>query len=206
MLAFCVVALLPLYGFGQVMVTMPIVLADLHGVSAGMWGILLVAYGASTAILQYPVVRILGRVDHMLLLALASLCIGVGTGSAAFVPWPFTFVCLLTISLGVVLLRPDLLDRGLASGSHGASRPLHGLLDAGVHRRVRARPALGGWALDALGGRGAFAAVAAAGLLGALLFPLLRIRTGPRDAAQDWTAATAALSEIPRGERPEQAV
>ena len=67
-------------------------------------------------------------------------------------------------------------------------------------------PLLGGWALDALGGRGAFAVVAAAGLLGALLFPLLRIRTGPRDAAQDWTAAKAALSEVPRGERPEQAV
>ncbi len=206
MLAFCVVALLPLYGFGQVMVTMPIVLADLHAVSAGMWGILLVAYGASTAILQYPVVRILGRVDHMLLLALASLCIGVGTGSAAFVPWPYTFVCLLTISLGVVLFVPI----SSTVVSHLAPTALRGrymgswtLVYIGGYALG---PLLGGWALDALGGRGAFAAVAAAGLLGALLFPLLRIRTGPRDAAGDWTAARAALGEEPRGERPEQAV
>jgi MFS family permease len=206
MLAFCVVALLPLYGFGQVVVTMPIVLAELHAVSAGMWGILLVAYGASTAILQYPVVRILGRIDHMLLLALASLCIGVGTGSAAFVPWPFTFVCLLTISLGVVLFVPI----SSTVVSHLAPTALRGrfmgswtLVYIGGYALG---PLLGGWALDALGGRGAFAAVAAAGLLGALLFPLLRIRAGPRDAAEDWTTARAALREEPRGERPEQAV
>lgn len=204
MLAFCVVALLPLYGFGQIWVTMPIVLGDLHGVSAGMWGILLVVYGASTAILQYPVVRVLGRFDHMLLLALASLCVGIGTGGAAFVPWPFTFACVIVISLGIVLLIPI----SSTVVSHLAPTALRGRY-MGSWTMVyiggyALGPLLGGWAVDALGGRGAFAVVAAAGLLGALLFPLLRTDTGTRD--EDGTAARAALSDEPRGERPEQAV
>ncbi len=39
MLAFCLVTLLPLYGFGQIWVTMPVMLADLHDVGApgGAW-------------------------------------------------------------------------------------------------------------------------------------------------------------------------
>ncbi|MBE3033308.1 MAG: MFS transporter [Actinobacteria bacterium] len=206
MLAFCVVALLPLYGFGQIWVTMPIVLGDLHGVSAGMWGILLVVYGASTAILQYPVVRVLGRFDHMLLLALASLCVGIGTGGAAFVPWPFTFACVIVMSLGIVLLIPI----SSTVVSHLAPTALRGRY-MGSWTMVyiggyALGPLLGGWAMDALGGRGAFAVVAAAGLLGALLFPLLRTDRGAQAEDEDGTAARAALGDEPRGERPEQAV
>ena len=37
MLAFCLIALLPLFGFGQIWVTMPIMLGELHGVSAQQW-------------------------------------------------------------------------------------------------------------------------------------------------------------------------
>jgi MFS family permease len=187
MLAFCAVALLPLYGFGQIWVTLPIVLVDLHGVSAGMWGILLVVYGASTAILQYPVVRVLGRVDHMLLLALASLCIGLGAGSAALVPWPLTFACIITVSFGIVLLVPI----SSTVVSHLAPTALRGRY-MGFWTMVyiggyALGPLLGGWAMDALGGRRAFAVVAAAGVLGALLFPLLRATTGARDEAEDPT-------------------
>jgi MFS family permease len=206
MLAFCAVALLPLYGFGQIWVTMPIVIGELHGVSAGMWGILLVAYGAFTAVLQYPLVRVLGRVDHMLLLALASLCIGIGTGSAAFVPWPFTFACMIAISFGIVLLVPI----SSTVVSHMAPTALRGrymgfwtLVYIGGYALG---PLLGGWAMDALGGRGAFAVVAAAGLLGALLFPLLPAGTGVREEDEEEDEARAALGDEPRGERPEQAI
>jgi MFS family permease len=205
-LVFCAVALLPLYAFGQIWVTMPIILDDLHGVSPGMWGILLVTYGASTAILQYPVVRLFGRVDHMILLALASLCIGAGTGSAAFVPWPLTFACVITISFGTVLLIPI----SATVVSHLAPAELRGrymgawtLVYIGGYALG---PLLGGWAMDVLGGRGAFAVVTAAGALGALLFPLLRTKMGTRDADDDGTAAWAALGDEPRGERPEQAI
>ena len=187
MLAFCAVALLPLYGFGQIWVTLPIVLVDLHGVSAGMWGILLVVYGASTAILQYPVVRVLGRVDHMLLLALASLCIGLGSGSAALVPWPLTFACMITISFGIVLLVPissTVVSRLAPTALRGRYMGFWTMVYIGGYALG---PLLGGWAMDALGGRRAFAVVTAAGVLGALLFPLLRATTGARDEAADPT-------------------
>jgi MFS family permease len=206
MLAFCVVALLPLYGFGQIWVTMPIVLGDLHGVSAGMWGILLVVYGASTAILQYPVIRVLGRFDHMLLMALASLCVGIGTGGAAFVPWPFTFACVIVISFGIVLFIPissTVVSHLTPTALRGRYMGSWTMVYIGGYALG---PLLGGWAMDALGGRGAFAVVAATGLLGALLFPLLRTKTGARDEDRDGTAARAALGDEPRGERPEQAV
>jgi len=92
MLVFCLVALLPLYGFGPIWVTMPIMLGDLHGVSAQQWGFAMVVYGAATAALQYPVVRIVGRRDHMLLMALSSLCIVLGLGARRSPPgrgrWP----------------------------------------------------------------------------------------------------------------------
>jgi MFS family permease len=67
-------------------------------------------------------------------------------------------------------------------------------------------PLLGGWALARLGGRGAFAVIAVAGLLGAALFPLLR-RSGTGRARVDEEAQLAEplLGEL-RGERPEQAL
>jgi MFS family permease len=202
MLAFCGVALLPLYVFGQIWVTMPIVLSDQHGVSAEMWGILLVVGGASTAILQYPVVRLLGRFDHMLLLALASLCIGAGTGAAAFVPWPFTFACVITISLGIVLFVPissTVVSRLSPAALRGRYMGSWTMVYIGGYALG---PLLGGWAMDALGDRGAFALVGAAGLLGAVLFPLLRTRgwvgRGRGGAADD----IATLGDELRGERP----
>ena len=204
MLLFCAVALLPLYGFGQIWVTMPIILDDLHGVSPGMWGILLVTYGASTAILQYPVVRLLGRIDHMILLALASLCIGAGTGSAAFVPWPFTFACLITISFGTVLLIPisaTVVSNLAPAELRGRYMGMWTMVYMGGYALG---PLLGGWAMDALGGRRAFAVVAAAGLVGAVLFLLLRAGGAARHGGE--APAGATLGDELRGERPEQAI
>jgi MFS family permease len=206
MLVFCLVALLPPYGFGQIWVTMPIMLGDLHGVSAQQWGLAMVIYGAATAILQYPVVRIVERRDHMLLMALASLCIGLGLGGSALAPWPWTLAFVALISLGIVLFIPF----SSTIVSHYAPAELRGRY-MGVWTLVymggyAIGPLIGGWALDALGGRGAFLAIAVAGVLGALLFPLLRTRGGgvERDGVEE--PATAALSSELRGERPEQAL
>jgi MFS family permease len=206
MLVFCLVALLPLYGFGQIWVTMPIMLGDLHGVSAQQWGFAMVVYGAATAILQYPVVRIVGRRDHMLLMALASLCIGLGLGGSAFAPWPWTLACISLISLGIVLFIPF----SATIVSHLAPAELRGrymgfwtLVYMGGYALG---PLLGGWALDALGGRGAFLAIAAASVLGAALFPLLRTRGADREREAVEEPATTALGGELRGERPEQAL
>ena len=206
MLVFCLVALLPLYGFGQIWVTMPIMLGDLHGVSAQQWGFAMVVYGAATAVLQYPVVRMVERRDHMLLMALASLCIGLGLGGSALAPWPWTLAFVALISLGIVLFIPF----SSTIVSHLAPAELRGRY-MGVWTLVymggyAIGPLFGGWALDALGGRGAFLAIAAAGVLGALLFPLLRTRGVSEELEAVEEPATAMLSGELHGERPEQAL
>jgi MFS family permease len=206
LLVFCLVALLPLYGFGQIWVTMPIMLADLHGVSAQQWALAMVVYGAAMVILQYPVVRMLARFDHMLLMALASLCIAVGLGVSALIPWPWTLACVVLISLGIVLLVP------FASTivSHLAPAELRGrymgawtLVYMGGYALG---PLIGGWAMDRLGGRDAFLVIAAAGVLGAALFPLLRTRGVDKQREAVAESAIAALGGELRGERPEQAL
>jgi len=171
----------------------------------------MVLYGASTAILQYPVVRIVGRRDHMLLMALGSLCIGLGLGGSAFAPWPWTLAFVALISFGIVLFIPF----SSTIVSHLAPAALRGRY-MGVWTLVymggyAIGPLFGGWALDALGGRGAFLVIAGAGVLGAALFALLLARgeSGDRGAGEDPAAANVRGGELRgelRGERPEQAL
>ena len=177
-LLFGLLALLPLYGFGQIWVSTPIMLGEVQGVSAQSWALMMALYAACTAILQYPVIKLVRHHDHMLLMAASSLCIGLGMGGTAYAPWPWTIVFIVVVSLGVVLLVPI----GSTIVSELAPVALRGrymgawtLVYMGGYALG---PLLGGWMLDALGPRGAFVVIAAAGLLGALLFPLLRARGG----------------------------
>lgn len=154
MLVFCLVALLPLYGFGPIWVTMPIMLGDLHGVSAQQWGFAMVVYGAATAALQYPVVRIVGRRDHMLLMALSSLCIVLGLGGSALAPWPWTLAFVAFISFGIVLFIPF----SSTIFSHLAPAELRdrymGFWTLAYMGGYAIGSLLGGWALDAVRGEG----------------------------------------------------
>jgi MFS family permease len=173
-LRFSLIALLPLYGFGQVWVSTPIVLGELHGVSAQSWGRLMALYAAVTAITQYPVVRLARRWDPMLCMAAASALLGIGMGGVAYAPWPATVGFIIVVSLGIVLLIP------IASAIVSELAPVHlrgrymGAWTIVYIGGYALGPLVGGWALDTLGSRGAFALIAAAGLLGAALFPLLR--------------------------------
>jgi len=67
-------------------------------------------------------------------------------------------------------------------------------------------PLLGGWALDTVPGGGGFLAIAAAGVLGAALLPLLPARgvSVEREAVEE--PASGALGGELRCERPEQAL
>jgi MFS family permease len=67
-------------------------------------------------------------------------------------------------------------------------------------------PLLGGWALDTLGGKTSFAAITAACLAGAALFPLLRRGVRGRIDEAERLEAAQALGANLTGERPEQAV
>ena len=208
MLAFCLVALLPLYGFGQVWVTMPIMLEDLHGVSPQTWGIVVAVYAAATALLQYPVIKVLGRYDHMLLMALSSLSIGIGMGGAALAPWPLTFVFVVMQSFGIALLIPiaaTVVSRLAPTALRGRYMGAWTLVYIGGYALG---PLLGGWTLETLGGRGAFLVIAVAGLAGGALFPLLRERAGARPGHPPGEPGeqTSAPDRRLRGERPEQAL
>ena len=141
MVTFCFIALLPLYAFGQIWATMPVMLADLHGVTAQRWSVAMVVYGVSMVILQYPVIRVLSGSDHMLLLSLSCVAMGAGVGSRG--------VRALARDARLHRLhrprpRPAPAHRRggrLPARAGGTARPLHGGVDDRVHGRLRARTA-----------------------------------------------------------------
>ncbi len=156
-------------------------------------------YGLSVVIMQYPVIRVLGRYDHMLLMSLSCVAQSLGMGLAAFVPWPATLACVVSIGLGIVLLIP------ISSTVVSCLAPVElrgrymGVWTLVYMGGYATGPLLGGLALDALGGRGAFVLLAAAGLLGALLFPLLRRwrRSRRRRPTQQKRSAASCAANVP---------
>ena len=106
-LAFCAVALLPLYGYGQFYITLPVLLRNSVGISSSTWGLLAALYAGCGVLLVYPVVRHTKGHDKLALLAIASACIGIGLAGAAFAPKGLgTVACILLISAGTMLFVP----------------------------------------------------------------------------------------------------
>jgi MFS family permease len=176
-LRFCLVALLPVFAIGTFISIFSVFAVDHLGISSGTWGLLLALNAFIVATLQLPLIRATRRVDPMLLLALSSLLLGVGIGAAAFVTplWPIVAL-VVVLSIGEVFLAPV----AATVVSEMAPEQLRGRY-MGVWTLVWSGGAsLGPWvigfAIDAFGGRVAFAIIAAAGVAGALLFPLLRER------------------------------
>jgi MFS family permease len=206
MLAFCLTVLAPCYAFGQIWATMPVMLSDLHGVTAPRWSIAMIVYGLCMVALQYPVVRVLGRHDLMLVLSLSCVAQGAGIGAAAFVPWPATLACIASIAFGVVLLIPvasTVVSRLAPVDLRGRYMGVWTLVYMGGYA---VGPLLGGWTLDVLGGRLSFALTAAVCAAGAVLFPLLRGSVRVRIVATPETDAEEAPAGDLAGQRPEQVV
>lgn len=181
-LTLCAVALLPLYGFGQIVSTFPVAMQQTHGISAGQWARLLLVYALGLSLLQYPVVRLTRGWNPLLLLSGASALIGVGLGLGPLLPWGWpSAVLVLLVSLGVVVLIP------VASAVVAAFAPveLRGRYMSAwtvVYLGGYALgPLCGGYAIDQLGSRRAFLVVAGAGLAGALGFAVLRFGHAFRD-------------------------
>ena len=181
-LALCAIALLPLYGFGQIYITLPVLLRESVGVSPAQWGLLAALYAGAGVLFQYPIVRRTRGLDKLALLSLASACLGVGLAGAAFAPKGLaTAACVLLISAGSMLLVP------IAPALVSQMAPLElrgrymGAWTLVWMTGVALAPIFGGLALDHLG-RAAYLVILAACLLGALLFAALRSRQANLDA------------------------
>ena len=190
-LAVCCAVLLPLYGFGQIYITLPVLLRDSVGVSLAQWGLLAALYAGCGVLLQFPVIRRTKRFDKLAVLAVASACLGFGMAVAAFAPKGLgTAAGVLLVSAGTMLLVPV----APALVSQMAPAALRGRY-MGVWTLVwmagtALAPIFGGLALDRLG-RGAYLVVLAVCLLGALFFALLR-RSGARRRALEIATETGA--------------
>ena len=191
-LAFCAIALLPLYGFGQIWTTLPVMLRNAQEMPASTWGYVIAFYALSVAVLQYPVIRWLGKKDHVLLMAAASALIGVGMSSAVLVPWgPLTFAGVFVLGQGALLLIPI----SSTVSAEMAPAALRGRY-MGTWTLVQLAgyalgPTFGGMAMDKLGEERAAFMILACGLTGAALYVGLARRFRLADAA-----AEAAASDV----------
>jgi MFS family permease len=190
-LLFCLVALLPLYGFGQTWSIFPVALEQAQGMAPESWSRLLALYALSGTLLQYPLVRLVRGRDSMLLMSAASVLVSSGLGLAVFVPYGWGTVTLfLAVSLGVMLLIPistSVVSALAPAALRGRYMGAWTLVWLGGYALG---PLFGGLALDGLGPRGAYVLVLVTGLGGAALFPLLRVRR--RRAGPDLEAVKAA--------------
>lgn len=177
-LLLCAVALLPLFCLGQLYTTFPVVATTQLGLPRSSWGLLIAVYAVMVAALQLPLVRLTRRRSAMARLGVASACFGIGLGGAAFAAPGWQLVALLgVLAVGDVLLSPV----SSSVVTEMAPVELRGRY-VSVWTLVwmfglSLGPTFGGLLMDALGGRGLFGLVLAAGLLGAVAFPLLRGRS-----------------------------
>ncbi|HJW76818.1 MAG TPA: MFS transporter [Thermoleophilia bacterium] len=198
---FCLASLLPLYAFGQTWSIFPVALERAQGMAPESWSRLLALYAFSGALLQYPIVRLVRHRDSMLLLAGASALVGVGLGTAVFVPFGWaTRVLFMGVSLGVMLLIPistTVVSRFAPAELRGRYMGTWTLVWLAGYALG---PLFGGLAMDTLGPQGAYLLVAASGLGGAALFPLLRPRHRPAEPTDD--AGAEAAAEVAAEELP----
>ena len=208
-LAFCAVTLLPLYGFGQIWSMLPVMLRDRHSVSAHSWALLITFYAATVAVLQYPVIRGLRGRNHLLLMALASLLVGVGFAGTVLAPFGgLTLVSMFVLGQGIVFLIPisSTVAAELAPPAlRGRYMGVWTLVQMGGYAFG---PTFGGWAMDGLGSGGAALIMGAAGALGGALFlfiawrgraPALARRRGARQALASQLAEETPPPEPPGG-------
>jgi MFS family permease len=174
-LAFCLVSLLPLFIFGQIYTTYPVLLTSYRHVPSATWGLLVSFIGGVIVLTQVPSVRLLRRFDLLYQVALASILFGVGVGLVAFVPLGLPL--LLTVA-AFALAQALFVPVSTTIVSHLGSVELRGRY-MGVWTLVWTAgasalgPLLGGLLLAGLGPRGSCLLVVALGLAGAGLYSLL---------------------------------
>jgi MFS family permease len=175
-LAFCAISLLPLFIFGQMYASFPVLVTGTLHVQQSTWGLLMSFMAVIVVLTQYPAIRLVKRLDPMFQIALASALFGLGVGLTAFVPaGALLMLTMATLALAQALFGPV------------SSSIVAGMADVEVRGRYMGAwtliwsagqqaigPMLGGVLFDRLGAHGTYGLIIAVGLTGACLYPLLR--------------------------------
>ncbi len=176
--AFCAVSLLPLFIFGQMYSTFPVLLTGYLRVRPAAWGLLMSYSALVIVVTQYPVVRAVRRFDPMYQVALASLLFGCGVGLTAFVPasWPL-LVTIASLSIAQALFGPvtsAIVAKLAPLDIRGRYMGAWTLVWQGGQGSLG--PIFGGLLLASLGPHVTYGAIVVMGLAGACLYPTLRVR------------------------------
>jgi len=191
-LVFCLVAVLPLFCIGNFGSIYSVYITSYLGVPYGEWGALLALNALVVAVVQYPLVRATRFRNRMILLAIASALLAAGIGGSAFAAGLWSLVVLIVVlSVGETLLAPVAAAEVSDLAPEAVRGRYMGVWTIVWNGGAALGPAFGGWAMDAFGGRQAFAILLVIGLAGAGLFLLLargwrgrlEARRAPRDAA-----------------------
>jgi MFS family permease len=195
-LAFCAIAFLPLYAFGQIWSTLPVMLRNAQGMPVSTWGYVVAFYALGVVVFQYPMIRLLRKKDHVLLMAAASALIGLGLGGAVLVPWgALTFASMFVLGQGALLLIPISSTVSAEMAPVALRGRYMGTWTLVQQAGYALGPTFGGMAMDGLGEQGAALVIVACGLTGATLYVALARRFRLADAAAE--AAALDVEEAP---------
>jgi MFS family permease len=166
-IVFCLVAVLPVFCIGNFGSIYSVYITDFLGVPYRDWGWLLALNALIVATVQYPLVRSLRLRNRMLLLAASSALLASGIGGSAFAGPLWSLVVLVIVtSLGEALLSP-VASAEVAELAPEALRGRYmGVWTVVWNGGAALGPAFGGWAMDAFGGRQAFAVLLVVGMAG----------------------------------------
>jgi MFS family permease len=170
-IVFCLVAVLPVFCIGNFGSIYSVYITDVLGVPYGEWGMLLALNALIVATVQYPLVRATRFRNRMVLLAIASAALASGIGGSAFAGPLWSLVILIVVmSIGETLLAPVASAEVSDLAPEAVRGRYMGVWTIVWNGGAALGPAFGGWAMDTLGGRQAFAVLLVEGLVGAGLF------------------------------------
>lgn len=173
-LIFCLVAVLPVFCIGNFGSIYSVYITDYLHLPYGNWGMLLALNAFVVATVQYPLVRATRFRNRMVLLAISSALLALGIGGSAFAGPLWSLVVLVVVmSIGETLLSPVTTAEVSDCAPEAVRGRYMSVWTVVWNGGAALGPAFSGWAMDAFGGRQAFAILLVEGMVGAVCFLLL---------------------------------
>jgi MFS family permease len=170
-IVFCLVAVLPVFCIGNFGSIYSVYITHFLHAPNAEWGGLLALNAFIVATVQIPLVRATRTKNRMILLAISSALLATGVGGSAFAGPLWSLVILIVVmSVGETLLSPVASAEVSDLAPEAVRGRYMGVWTIAWNGGAALGPAFGGWAMDAFGGRQAFAILLVEGLVGAGLF------------------------------------